>query len=103
MGVSPVDLGLLVEKLGKEKVVLIPLSEYQALLDRLARLEEIEAKTTGRIGPELAQNQFAAFSDSQAGGNPVLLKGLWGPIVINEDDFAAARRSLFSSLNDTTI
>ncbi len=42
MIVSTVDPQLLVQNLSKEKVVLMPLAEYQSLLDRLEELQDIQ-------------------------------------------------------------
>ena len=107
MVVSTVDPHLLVESLGKEKVVLMPLSEYQALVDRLKELENIQAmfraKIEHRVERVLRPYQPPVALDSRAALRPVSLKGVWGPVAVDEDDFAAARRSLFKPLHDESL
>jgi hypothetical protein len=94
--VSTIEPEQLVESL-QEKVVLIPLSEYQALLDRLKELESSAALLQVKIEPQ-TKHKLAAITDSQAALDPVALKGIWGDVVVDEDDFAAASRSLFKPL-----
>jgi len=54
MVVSTIDPQVLLANLNREKIVLMPLAEYQALLDRLEELEDIrdmlQAETSYRAG-----------------------------------------------------
>jgi hypothetical protein len=87
--VSTIEPEQLVESLGKEKVVLIPLSEYQALLDRLKELENNTALLQAKIEHQV-KHKLATIADSQAALAPVTLKGAWGPVVVDGDSFSAA-------------
>ena len=102
MIMSTLDPKLLVESLEKEELVLLPLADYQALLAQVDELQEVrnqlQAELTG-----LGTLRLRQIADSQAALRPVSLEGIWSSIVVDEEDFESARRSLFKPIYDQEL
>jgi hypothetical protein len=102
MIMSTLDPKTLVESLEKEELVLMPLAEYQALLARLEELQDARDQLQAEL-IELGTIRLRQITDQQASLNPVSLEGIWRSIVVDDEDFEAARRSLFKPIHDEEL
>jgi hypothetical protein len=100
MIMSTVDPKSLIESLAREELVLVPLTEYQALLAELEALQEVRDQLQAELmqSAEIDTARLKYITDNVAASHPVSLQGIWGSTVVDEEDIKAARRSLYKAI-----